>query len=630
VTRQGSTRLCKTWQHHCRPTYPSVAVIFYLSYLPGKATFGAREMDSSTDRSLRRGLVSMRSRFPQSLRAVAPLVFYGALSLVLIGRRVNWTEFYNGYATDSVTFVWFLHWWPYAITHGLNPFLCKFVWFPAGYNFAWATSVPLLSLLFWPITALGGPVLSYNILTILEPATAAWGAYLLGRELTGKQAASLICGAFFGFSVPEISNLGELNLGVTILIPLAVLLCVRRVRGKTTRRNFVILLSLVLTAEMGIATEFLAALCLMGVIAWFIFLLLGPTAGRQILLRLAVDVAIAAPLSICLTAPFLYYLLGGLSDVPTQIHPLHFIASEVLYFFVPVVPVKSVAAVLAGIVKQIYGYRPNYYTYISAPLLLIVMAYSGRHVRVAYVRALSALLFSIAVLSLGPYLVINGKFTSISLPWLLFAHIPIICSIVPSRVTIFFALACAVIAALWLAEADTAASRLWRFGLAGFGCLFLLPAEVRVVPQTWQIQPLFQPPTALEWTRWPVSPLFTPAHVRQVFGNLPNILLLPDSFVGPGMAWQVDSGMSFTQAKGWVGFTPRSEQKWMAVDDLTLGPLPPNFDSLFPAYCAAHRVDYILIGPGMPSVAVKAIEGLGWAHHMDNGIEVVKTPAGLF
>jgi hypothetical protein len=333
---------------------------------------------------------------------------------------------------------------------------------------------------------------------------------------------------------------------------------------------------------------------------------------------------------VCLTAPFLYYLVIGLSDVPAQIHPLRFISSEALYFFVPVVPVKSAGAVLAGTAKQILGYRPGYYTYISTPLLLIVTAYSWRHIRVAYVRALLALLFSIAVLSLGPYLVINGRFTSIPLPWLLFAHVPIICSIVPSRMTIFFALACAVIAALWLAEADTAASRLWRFGLAGFGCLFLLPAEIRVVPQVWQIQPLFQPQSALEWTRWPGSPFFTPAHVRQVLGMSPNVLLLPDSFIGPGMAWQVDSGMSFTQAKGWVGFTPRSEQKWTAVDSLTLGPLTPNFDSLFPAYCAAHRVNYILIGPGIPSVTVKAIEGLGWAHHMDNEIEVVKTPAGLF
>jgi hypothetical protein len=99
--------------------------------------------------------------------------------------------------------------------------------------------------------------------------------------------------------------------------------------------------------------------------------------------------------------------------------------------------------------------------------------------------------------------------------------------------------------------------------------------------------------------------------------------------VGPGTAWQLNSGLSFTQSDGYVGFRPVPEQRWSTLGSFLLGMQPlTDFDTVFPAFCATHRVDYVLIGPGTPASAVSAIEGLGWVHHMDDGIEVVKTPAG--
>ncbi len=88
-----------------------------------------------------------------------------------------------GSGPDVQTFVWGLRWWPYALLHGVDPFLSRLVWPPAGVSTLWTTTVPGLALLAAPVTLTAGPMLSWNLWCALAPASAAWGAYLLCREL---------------------------------------------------------------------------------------------------------------------------------------------------------------------------------------------------------------------------------------------------------------------------------------------------------------------------------------------------------------------------------------------------------------------------------------------------------------
>lgn len=561
---------------------------------------------------------------------LAPLVFYLVLSFVFFGRNISWSKYYFGYSTDSVVTIWFLDWWPFAISHGLNPFLCKYVWFPAGYNFTWATSVPFLAILSWPVTLLGSPVLSYNILMLSAPAFGAWTAFLLGRELTRDWTASLVCGFLFGFSAPELRELlANLNLDTVVLIPTSILLCVRHLRGSLSRCQFLILFSFLLVAQLGISTEVLATLCLIGALSWGIFLHFTPVGERRAFWYLATDIALSAPFVIILAAPFLYYLVKGLPDVPAQINPPSLGVAELLKFVIPTVPIQPGWVALAAIARQFSGFTPDSYTYISPPLLLLLALYFYRHIGTAYVKALLVLICIISALSLGVKLLFNGELTNIPMPWALFSHIPIIRSILPNRLLIYLSLGSAIAAAFFLAEARTVTSRLSRFALAGLACLCLPPAKVRVLPMPWQTQPIFQEQTEFKWSRWPEDPFFTPTHIKEALGAMPNVILFPDPSVGPGMAWQVNAGFGFTQAAGYVGFKLVHEQKWHVMDDTVWGQVKPDFDTVFPAFCIAHRVDYILIGPGTPASVISAIEALGWPHHMDRGIEIVKTPAGF-
>ena len=98
------------------------------------------------------------------------LVFYAAISVFVFARSLlsDFANSYVGQGPDPSAFMWLLVWWPHAISHRLNPFLTHDIFEPGGFNLAWATSIPLASLLASPLTTAFGPVASFNVLTLLN------------------------------------------------------------------------------------------------------------------------------------------------------------------------------------------------------------------------------------------------------------------------------------------------------------------------------------------------------------------------------------------------------------------------------------------------------------------------------
>ena len=64
---------------------------------------------------------------------------------------------------DPNFYIWSLRWWPYAISHGLNPLHSHQIGAPGGYQLAWTTSVPAVAVVLAPITAALGPITSFNL-----------------------------------------------------------------------------------------------------------------------------------------------------------------------------------------------------------------------------------------------------------------------------------------------------------------------------------------------------------------------------------------------------------------------------------------------------------------------------------
>ena len=83
--------------------------------------------------------------------------------------------------------MWSLAWWPHALAHGANPFFTHVIWAPGGDNVAAAATIPAAALALWPVTALFGPLVSYNALVILSPPLSGLTAYLLCRRLTAAK-----------------------------------------------------------------------------------------------------------------------------------------------------------------------------------------------------------------------------------------------------------------------------------------------------------------------------------------------------------------------------------------------------------------------------------------------------------
>src|ERR1700687_5561012 len=60
------------------------------------------------------------------------LAFYFALSVLFFGRALfgHFSDRYVGGGPDPSQFMWYIRWWPHAITHGLNPFLPHGIFVP--------------------------------------------------------------------------------------------------------------------------------------------------------------------------------------------------------------------------------------------------------------------------------------------------------------------------------------------------------------------------------------------------------------------------------------------------------------------------------------------------------------------
>lgn len=549
-------------------------------------------------------------RFRHNMALLLPLFLYLAIAYVLMGGASGWTSGYFGVGRDPISFVWFLHWWPFAIRHGLNPFVTDYVWSPQGFNLAWATAMPTAALAMAPVSHFFGPLLSFNLLTFAAPALAAWTAFLLCEYITKNWLASLFGSYFFGFSSYELGQLfGHLNLDFICLVPLVVLICIRRVRGDMPRFAFIAALAACMLAQLGLSTEILAALCLFGSGTWVIFFCCADKDGRQKMLQMAIDVAIAAPITLLLASPFLYYIIKGLSQVPPAINDPRDYVTDPRNLLIPTLTIWLNSPYFQNIAQQFSGNGSEQGGYLGLPLLLLVTIFFVSQIRRVYVWPLLLAILLAAMCSFGPSLQMGPHVSHLPLPWRLVMHVPVYNQLLPSRFSMFVALGIAIAAALALATA-----RGWlrwlSYGLAIAACITLLPAR-----------------NILPWTAWPSSSFLTPENIQAKLGKMPNVLILPFADAGPGMAWQLNAQMSFRQAGGHAGYVPNSEHNNPLFWNLYSGNADTLTIKLLDAFCVTHGVQYILLAPNTVPAQAAAILAQGWPAQAAEGGTIIKVPS---
>jgi len=470
-------------------------------------------------------------------------VLYVAISVGVFGVLVvgSPARIYIGYDTDPSVMMWFLTWWPHALTHNLNPFLTKVIWAPIGYNLAWATSMPGLSLLAYPITRRFGAVVSYNLLCLMAPALNATAAYLLCSRLSRRFLVALTGGYIYGFSPSVLGHAlaGHLFLTFSPWAPLLLYLALHFIEHNMRSWRFIGMCSLLATAQCLTSAETFMTAGMMGTLTILVATLILPAHFRPMSARLFKVLCVSALVTAVLISPYIYYAIAYREQL---IAGGAFLNSGLGALFVPphdlLLSYSQILAAAHGKSASLLGDPTVFETrFYLGPFFLFVLLYSvvsqwqSPAVRILLIIGATAWL-----LSLGPYRQIGQ--CKIWLPWSLFWKLPFVGQAIPLRLALYCYLDLAMLTVLFLDRLDVSWHRTVGVVLS---VLFILPA----VPATERAV------TAVNTPEFFATPLFTRYLDRDEI-----VLVLPNSSDGNSMLWQAQTSMYFRMAGGYVGGIP--------------------------------------------------------------------------
>jgi hypothetical protein len=129
---------------------------------------------------------------------------------------------------DAGQTVWTLWWVAESIRHGDSPFFTHLIFYPAGVSLVSQALDLVDAVVFLPVELFWGPMVEYNVAVLFAFVATGYGAYLLGRHLTGSALAGFVCGFAFAYGPFHTVRLLGHFVWITIeWVPLAVLFMIR-------------------------------------------------------------------------------------------------------------------------------------------------------------------------------------------------------------------------------------------------------------------------------------------------------------------------------------------------------------------------------------------------------------------
>ena len=139
-------------------------------------------------------------------------------------------------AGDVPIFIWNLWWMKQALTKGISPLFCDYIFAPYGVSLVFHAFVFLKALLAVPLQWFCSVWTAYNILILGTFALAGWGMFLLAHHLTGDRRAAYVAGLIYAFSPYMLTRgTGHLNYLSSEWIPLYVLCLIRLLETQNRR-----------------------------------------------------------------------------------------------------------------------------------------------------------------------------------------------------------------------------------------------------------------------------------------------------------------------------------------------------------------------------------------------------------
>jgi hypothetical protein len=411
------------------------------------------------------------------------LGLYAALSLLFTWPLVtHLTTHVAGSATwafDEYTFLWNPWWFRYALlVLRANPLYSDYIFYPVGISLVLYTFNLLNAALSLPLQFFCGLPLIVNTLNLFSLTVSGYGTYLLVLYLfsgrgPGARGAALVAGALYAFTASRIVYLalGHYNFANSHWIPFFVLCFVRLVDRPDLRDGALagVFLALTTLTEMTLGTFLIlfALLYLAVAVASRTpdFRSLADFAracgaGTSRSLRLLRALGVLAGVGLLLSAPFLYFVLwetlsgdytlvgwGGALQLSADL--MGFLTPPTLHPWWGGDWVSELRRVTEGTSR----FSDINTAFIGYGLLIAGLFGLSVERRRARVWAWVALFF--ALLSLGPVLQINGKYTfdldglsvTLPMPFIVLHYLPILkANRVPNRFIIMTILALAVLA----------------------------------------------------------------------------------------------------------------------------------------------------------------------------------------
>lgn len=511
---------------------------------------------------------------------------------------------------DPEEYLFFVKWFQYALWHHHNPLFSTWVNYPAGINLMWNTADPALGLAAAPVTAVAGPLFSYNLLITLAIATSAWAAYLLCRRYVARWSAAVVGGLVFGLSPYVLQQKDQhLSIAFVAFVPLLWLLLdeilIRRrwpwpVAGAA--------LGVLNAIQLLISEEILAMAAIMSVI--------GLVAAALVIRRFELDrlasAGAAALLSLLVFAVLAAYPIWFQFRGPRRpnglFHPHNEFVTDALNLLYPTYVQAWYGDAARTALAHATGNGYEFTGYLGIPVMLLIGVAAIAYRRTAVVPVAALVTLAAFVLSLGPHLHVGGVDTHLRLPWLVIDRLPVLNNALPARLTLFGDAGVAVAIAVFLDRivAERALARAGGLVLAGAALVSLLPS--------WPAA-TFTPP---------VPAYFRGGGVRDLpEGSVALVVPFADqAFPEPGV-WQSEADMRFRMPEGYfigatdtgeptVGAEPSglSEQLVRIQEQGTRGELGAADRAALQRDLEARRVDTVILGP-MPHQDL-ALEFLTW------------------
>jgi hypothetical protein len=300
-------------------------------------------------------------------------------------------------------------------------------------------------------------------------------------------------------------------------------------------------LGLMAGCQLLIGEELLAMAALLG-FAMFLLLVLGNLrrlrvrlghAAKAFAVTLVVVAAIVAwPLSVQFTGP---------QRVDGDIQKTNY-SNDLQGFVQPGWP-QALRPEGAG--EVVAGFAGGNSAYLGLPLLLVLVTLAVRWRSSAVVRVGLALLVVAAALSLGPTLLVGGRDTGIPMPWALFEDLPLLPSLIPSRLAQLTALFAGLLVAVFLHAVGRQGG--WRRWAA-------VAVALVVLAPLW-------PSGTLPAEKVATPAFFTGEAVRRLpRDGVTLVLPWPHRRIAEPMTWQAEAGLWFRMPGGYVIVPQRDGQ----------------------------------------------------------------------